>query len=190
MRIRRRVFAACLVAVSVWLSGCASNPPPMSAEEARAGEDGYLLGPGDKLRITVYNEPGLTGEYIVTPTGTISFPLVGEIQAKSRSIVQVQREIEGKLSRGYIKDARANIEVLNYRPYYIFGEVNKPGQYDYSVGLDVQQAIAAAGGFTYRANQNIVFVRRAKGEERSVDLREGSANVLPGDTIRIGERYF
>jgi polysaccharide biosynthesis/export protein len=80
--------------------------------------------------------------------------------------------------------------VLDYRPYYILGEVNKPGQYPFANGLTIEQAVAAAGGFTYRANRGKVFLRRRAAPERTVELNREAVQVLPGDTIRVGERYF
>ena len=149
------------------------------------------MGAGDRLRITVFGETTLTGEYQVTDDGSVAFPLVGNIPASQGSLVALRDAIQARLAAGYVKDPRVSVEVLTYRPYYILGEVNKPGQYPFVVGLRLDQAIAAAGGFTYRANSRRVFLRRADDTgERTVELRGRSVTVLPGDTLRIGERYF
>lgn len=171
------------------LGGCAAMPPPLAPTTDTAG---YALGPGDKLRITVFNEPSLTGEYAVTGSGTVAFPLIGGVAARDVTIEGLQDAIRAKLAGGgYVKDPRVSVEVLNYRPYYILGEVNRPGEYPYSAGLSIEQAVAAAGGFTYRAQSRHLFIRRARQDgERSVDLRGRTVEVLPGDTIRVGERYF
>ena len=154
-------------------------------------QDVYRLGPGDKLRITVYNESSLTGEYSVSSAGTISFPLIGDIPVRDLSVEALQASLVRRLGAGYVKDPKVSAEILNYRPYYILGEVVKPGEYPYAVGLDIVQAVAAAGGYTYRANTRKVFLRR-RGEaaETRIDIRRRAPLVLPGDTLRIGERYF
>jgi polysaccharide export outer membrane protein len=174
------------------LSGCAGERvAPLAAAGAAADVSGYHLGSGDKLRITVYNEPALTGEYSVTPAGAVAFPLIGAVDVANRTIEQVTADIARRLNAGYVQDSRVSIEVLNFRPFYILGEVNKPGEYPYSSGLTVEKAVALAGGFTYRANSRVVFVRRNNGaDEGSVALRGTPVGVQPGDTIRIGERYF
>jgi len=151
----------------------------------------YHLGSGDRLRITVYNEPALTGEYSVTPAGAVAFPLIGAIAVADRSIEQVTADVVSRLGSGYVRDARVSIEVINFRPFYILGEVNRPGEYPYSSGLTVEKAVALAGGFTYRANNRVVYVRRNNNAgEGSVPIRGIPVGVHPGDTIRIGERYF
>ncbi|WP_156679487.1 polysaccharide biosynthesis/export family protein [Sphingomonas profundi] len=182
------MVAALLLGASVALGGCAATPPPLSA--AAATRDAYALGPGDKLRITVYNEPALTGEYTVTPSSTIAFPLVGDVPVTERTIDTLRQAITTRLADGYVNDPRVSVEVMTFRTYYILGEVNKPGEYPYSVGLTLEQAVATAGGYTYRANKRRIFLRRARAEERSVDLRGTAVSVLPGDTVRVGERYF
>lgn len=178
--------------LSLAMVGCSPTPPPLGASEAGAPADGqYLLGPGDKLRVTVFNEANLTGEYTVSPGGTLSFPLIGTVPAKDASIEALQEAIRTKLAAGFVTDPSVSVEVLNYRPFYVLGEVGKPGEYPYAAGLTLEQAIASAGGYTYRANRRTVFLRRAHGEgERSVDLRGRPVPVLPGDTLRVGERYF
>ena len=151
----------------------------------------YRLDAGDRLRITVFNEPALTGEYAVTSEGSLSFPLIGEVVARGRTPTQLREDLRQRLNDGYVRDARVAVEPVNYRPYYILGEVNKPGQYPYSVGLGIEQAVAAAGGYTYRANRGTAHVRRSEdSRELRIKLRRERVPVLPGDTIRIGERYL
>lgn len=172
------------------LGGCTADPPRL-VPTATTGLSTYKLGPGDKLRITVFDEETLTGEYQVTDNGSVAFPLIGNVPAAKGSLGALQDAIRTRLAAGYVKDPRVSIEVLTYRPYYILGEVNRPGQVPFVVGLRVDQAIAAAGGFTYRANKRKVFLRRADDdEERTVDLRHQSVIIMPGDTLRVGERYF
>lgn len=175
------------------LAGCAGKaPPPLAQEEQASGLAAYRVGAGDKLRITVFNEPSLTGEYNVTPAGAVAFPLIGVVQAGDRTIEDLTRDITGRLAGAYLNDPRVSVEVLNYRPFYILGEVNRPGEYPYASGMTIEQAIAKAGGFTYRANEKTAFLRRQTAPgERAVPLRAAApVSLLPGDTIRVGQRYF
>jgi polysaccharide export outer membrane protein len=186
-------FQAVLAAVMlVLLAACGGGGGDVP--RARIVDDAapYTLGPGDKLRITVFGEETLTGEYGVTGAGDVSFPLIGNIPVAGRTVEDLQAELTTRLGAGYIADPRVSAEIINYRPYYILGEVARPGQYNFAVGLTVEQAVAAAGGFTYRANSRRVFLKRATDtREMLVDLRETpSFPVRPGDTIRVGERFF
>lgn len=152
--------------------------------------DDYRLGVADKVRIIVFNEEALSGEFSVSDTGTLSLPLIGDVQARGRSPREIVKDITAKLADGYLREPRVSLDVLTYRPFYIMGEVTKPGEYPYTNGLTVMNSVARAEGFTYRANKGKVFIKRAgEAEERryplSADLR-----VYPGDTVRIGERFF
>lgn len=181
---------AFLLAFPALLSACSGNSGLAYATPDEPAP--YTLGPGDRLRITVYGEETLTGEYRVTGAGDVSFPLIGNVSAQGMTVEQLQQELTSQLGSGYITDPRISAEIIDYRPYYVLGEVGKPGEYTYSVGLTLQQAVAAAGGFTYRANDEKIFLKRAdQTREVLVDLEEYPAFPLrPGDTIRVGERYF
>lgn len=168
------------------LGACATMPstPPAEAETAE-----YRLGPGDQLRITVFNEAELTGQYLVGSQGSIAYPLVGEVRAAGLTIPEFSTSLQQALSQ-YIRQPNVSVEVANYRPFFILGEVQRPGTYPYSASLTVLNAVATAGGFTYRANQTRVYIRHAnETEEHAVQLSIATP-VLPGDTIRIGERLF
>jgi polysaccharide export outer membrane protein len=188
--IARLFQVSTFLAAALMLQSCGNLPPPLAASDATEN-DVYHLGAGEKLRITVFSEPTLTNDYSITSEGTISFPLIGTINAKGATIEQVSESIRSRLADGYLKDPRIGVEVLTYRPYYILGEVNRPGQYPYTNGMTIEQAVAAAGGYTYRANKNVVIIRRNGVDgEKSVNLRTRSIPVLAGDTIRVAERYF
>ena len=150
----------------------------------------YHLGSGDKLRIIVFGEDSLTGEFFVSAGGKVSFPLIGDIDAAGLTIPQLQKAIEAKLADGYLKEPRVSAEVLNYRPFYILGEVMKPGEYPYTSGLTVLNAVATAEGFTYRADSHKVFIKRATSPGEHEYPLTTATPVQPGDTIRIGERFF
>ncbi|MFN3513210.1 MAG: polysaccharide biosynthesis/export family protein [Phenylobacterium sp.] len=164
----------------------------LKPEEAAAADviRDYRLGPADKVRITVFGEETLTGEYSVSGAGFISFPLIGEVRASDRTLAQVREEIRAKLADGYLREPRISAEVLTFRPFYILGEVNRPGQYPYTDGLTVPKAVATAGGFTYRANQKRVFIKRSDSPNEETYNLTAETVVAPGDIIRIGERFF
>jgi polysaccharide export outer membrane protein len=167
----------------------ASEAPPKPAAAAYVGSD-YRLGPGDKIRLNVFGEESLSGQFVVSGNGKVSLPLIGEVNAANLTVPEFQSEVDAALRQGYLKEPRISAEVLTYRPFYILGEVNKPGEYPYSSGLTVLNAVATAGGFTYRAQTKRVFIRRhSETTEKPYELQSETA-VSPGDTIRIGERFF
>lgn len=170
------------------LGGCATVPStPEAAAGAQPAE--YQLGPGDQLRITVFNEAELTGQFVVGSQGAISYPLVGSVAAAGLTIPQFTERLQHALTE-FIRQPNVSVEVANYRPFFILGEVQRPGTYPYSASLTVLNAVATAGGFTYRANRNRVFIRHAnEAEERAYPLTIATP-VMPGDTVRIGERLF
>ena len=138
----------------------------------------------------VYGEPDITGEYEVDTNGQISVPLAGHIGAEGLTTKQLEHAIASALARGIVRDPRVNVEVALYRPYYILGEVKKSGEYPYRLGLTVMDAVATAGGFTYRANESKVYLRRAGASSEEVLSLDNPVPVLPGDNIRVPERYF
>ncbi|MDE1914562.1 MAG: polysaccharide export protein [Sphingomonadales bacterium] len=151
----------------------------------------YRLGPDDKVHITVYGEDRLTGDYMVTSKGLVSFPLIGDIPAAGRSLGEVQEDIRQRLAAGYIRDPRVAIEVGNFRSFYVLGEVNKPGEYPYRTNLTLDQAVATAGGYSYRANKKKIILHHAGRPEQVVQLGKlETIGLQPGDTIRIPERFF
>ena len=154
-------------------------------------DQGYRLGAGDKVRIIVFGEESLTGEYLVPGgAGKISFPLVGDVTAGGLTVGQLEKELVDALSDGFLKQPRVSIEVLEYRPFFILGEVMKPGEYPYTNGLTVLNAVATANGFTYRADTHKVYIKRATDSGEQQYQLTTSTPVEPGDTIRIGERFF
>lgn len=185
-----RLLLAPLCALAV--AACASAPLP-AGTAAFAVDTGheYKLGPGDKVRVTVFGEEALSGEFIVANNGAVAVPLIGEVQAGGMTPSNFQIAVQEKLtSSGMVKSPRVSTDVISYRPYYILGEVSKPGQYPYAVGLTATKAVATAGGFTYRANNKVIYVTR-EGTTREVPVSLTAASTIgPGDTIRIAERYF
>ena len=189
----RRSFSAFMAAIVGALVLCGPVlAQSRNAAPAAAGTDfEYRLGAGDKLRVIVFGETSLSGEFFVSGAGAIAFPLVGEINVQGRTIPQIQAAIEDKLRDGYLKEPKVSAEVLNYRPFYILGEVMRPGTYPYTNGLTVLNAVATASGFTYRADKRKVYIKRAANDAGEVQQElTPSTPVEPGDTIRIGERFF
>jgi len=168
------------------LAGCGttSSTPVGVAERAE-----YRLGSGDELRITVYGEAELTGQFRVGSQGTIAYPLVGDVRAAGLTVAEFTTSLQEVL-REYIRTPNVSVQVTNYRPFFILGEVQRPGTYPYSTNLTVLNAVATAGGFTYRANRGRVYIRHANEAQEHAYPLTIATPVLPGDTVRIGERLF
>ena len=168
----------------------ASGPDAQDGDAEKLGPVEYHLGSSDRVRVIVYAEPSLSGEFYVSGNGKESLPLIGEIQAAGLTVKAFQDEIQNALKDGYLKDPRVSVEVLTYRPFYIMGEVDKPGQYPFTSDLTVMNAVATAGGFTYRANKGRVYIKHMGDQKERGYPLTSTAPVSPGDTIRIGERLF
>ncbi|MBI1383307.1 MAG: polysaccharide export protein [Rhizobiales bacterium] len=150
----------------------------------------YRLRPGDRLKVTVFQEAELSGEYEVSVHGRVALPLIGEVAATGFSIQEFKEAVTARLADGYLRQPRVSVEVLNYRPFYVHGEVRGAGEFKYQPGISFRDAIAMAGGSTYRADESyIILVRHGDGREIKVPL-PSQYLVLPGDNIRIPERFF
>jgi polysaccharide export outer membrane protein len=151
----------------------------------------YRLTAGDKVKVTVYNEQDLTGEFQVNDAGNVSFPLAGDIPAAGATVAEFQERLATRLRKGLIKHPRISAEVSTYRPFNVIGEVKNAGQYPYRPGLTLHDAVAMAGGFTYRANTHTAYVRHLEaGGEATVQTDTEQVAIAPGDNIRIPERFF
>jgi polysaccharide export outer membrane protein len=181
-------LAACLVVGFGIVAGLTAAPA--RAQEPIRVIPPYHLGADDKIRVITFGEDALSGEFLIGGSGKVSMPLVGEVQAAGKTIPEFQKEVEAALKEGYIKDPKVSVEVLTYRPFYILGEVQKPGEYPYSNGLTVLNAVATANGFTYRANSKRVFIKRSDTNSEEEYPLTSLTPVAPGDTIRIAERFF
>lgn len=174
-----------LIAVFVTAAVLALSLPAAAQSEAGTGDD-YRLGTGDRVRVTVFGQEQLSGEYEVDATGHIAMPLVSRIQAQNRTAGELETTIATALTPDFLRDPQVSVEVLSYRPFYILGEIRQPGSYPYVNGMTVWNAVALAGGFTYRARKSTVTLRRGDSELR-VPL---DSLVQPGDVIEIRERFF
>lgn len=193
-RLRKIAHAALgSIVLTVSVGGCTTStalPLSAAAQQARlTGE--YKLGVGDKLRINVYNERDLRGEFQVTGGGIISMPLIGNIQAGGLSARELEAALVTRLKDGgFLIDPTVAVEVYAFRPIFVLGEVERPGSFVPQEGTTILGAIANAGGFTYRANTRGVFIRGVdETQEYEVDPNQ-PLKILPGDIIRVGERHF
>jgi polysaccharide export outer membrane protein len=153
-------------------------------------ETEYILGPGDKIKVTVFGNEDLNSETEVDPAGQVTLPLIQQVPAAGKTILQLETEIRRRLSPDFVKNPRLSIEVLNYRPFYIIGEVKNPGSYPFVAGMTIVNAIALAGGYTYRANKDEVLIVRANDPGRKPSAALRTDIVLPGDVIEVKERLF
>ena len=187
----RRLFV--LVAVFLALSACAGpssdGPVTTAPSKTEAGVDDYRLGAEDKVKVSVFGETDLSGEFVVDSSGVLAVPFVGQITAKGLTLREFERAYAAKLREAQIlRDPRVSAEVISFRPIYVLGEVKKPGQYAFVSGMTVQKAVALAEGYTYRASESSVEITRS-GKKFRVDVSP-MTKVLPGDEVRIPERFF
>jgi polysaccharide export outer membrane protein len=185
------LMALIICSISLLAAGCVAPAANVSAPAATVDiVQTYKLGTGDRLRLIVFDEPTLSGEFAINAGGSLALPLIGSIAAAGHTTVELTESIRAKLAGGYLRDPRVSIDVLTYRPFYILGEVMRPGEYPYSIGLTVMNAVAKAQGFTYRANERHIFIKAADSPRENEVALTSATEVHPGDTIRIAERYF
>jgi protein involved in polysaccharide export with SLBB domain len=165
----------------------AAAVPPVSTS---ALDPSYALGSGDKLRVIVFGEDDLGGEFVIDDSGFVRLPLIGQITAAGRTVRQLEEDVATRLGTQYLKDPRVSIEILTFRPFYIIGEVNKPGEYPFVVNMSVLNAVAMAGGYTYRANESSVYIRRKGAPDEEKFPADDTTKLRPGDIINVVERWF
>jgi protein involved in polysaccharide export with SLBB domain len=183
------------------LAACSYNDPtPIVADDSlnlvpgqgghgRSADD-YTLGPNDRMRVIVYGQPNLTGEFVLDGNGALSFPLIGNVNANGMTPTQLQHAIAAKLDPDYLHNPSVSVEVASRRPFYVVGEVQKPGSYPYVTDLTVLDAIATAGGETYRANMSAFYIKREKDGRIVRVAATQESRLQPGDTVMVRERYF
>lgn len=182
----------CLATLAPFLASACSSSGAFPIETAAQPDinQSYQLRAGETVQIITYGEETLTGEFNIGANGILSFPLVGNLKAAGLTPADLGVNIAAALAEGYVLNPQVNVEVKNYRPIYILGEVNKPGEYPYIPDMTVLAAIAKADGFTYRAQQRQIFIKRSD-QPNEVKINLGSnTRIYPGDTIRITERFF
>ena len=195
---RLRTPIVCLIA-ALALSGCMSTsgpvaiaPVPIAYAEPMPVRDGgaYQLGPGDKLRVVVYGQEGLTNSYAIDAAGAITMPLIGSVPARGRTPAGLAADISARLRNGFIRDPSVAVEIESYRPFFILGEVTAPGQYPYVPNMTVESAVAIAGGFSPRAKRDAVTLTRTDASGSGRFVVPLGTPIAPGDTVFISERWF
>jgi polysaccharide export outer membrane protein len=168
---------------------------PPAAQQAYASAQAnyapdYTLDSGDKLRVVVFGQDGITNSYMVDAGGNINLPLIGAVPARGATTQQLSRQITAKLKQGYVREPSVSVEVEAYRPFFILGEVTTPGQYPYVANMTAETAIAIAGGFAPRASKGKVQVtRNAPGQQFNGEVPLNFP-LRPGDTVVVKERWF
>src|SRR4051812_44308209 len=153
-------------------------------------ETGYALDSGDKLRVVVFGQEGLSASYSVDTGGNITMPLIGAVAARGHSPAQLQAAIAAKLRQGFVREPHVAVEVETYRPFFILGEVTLPGQYPYVANMTVETAVAIAGGYTPRAFKRKIEISRQVGGLTEKRVVSPNYPVHPGDTVQVAERWF
>jgi polysaccharide export outer membrane protein len=185
------------------LTASCDTPPNTNPSGQAISGDQSLIGPaaatqageikleaGDKLRVTVFGEDKLSGDYQVNTAGYVALPLAGSVKVAGMTGPETERALEQRFKGPYLRAPRVTVEVLTFRPFYVLGEVQKPGEYPFRTGLNVLSAIAIAGGGTYRANTSKVMIQRSGSTEFREYSQSPSVPIMPGDLIRVPERYF
>ena len=163
---------------------------PFGYASASPYEQPYTLDAGDKLRVVVFGQDGISNSYIVDAGGNVNLPLVGALPARGYSTQQLALMIAARLKQGYVRDPHVTVEIDSYRPFFILGEVTNPGQYPYVANMTAEKAVAIAGGFAPRANKRTVeLTRSAPGQQIKSDVPL-TYPLRPGDTVVVKERWF
>ena len=187
-------FAAVFLLATLALAACAeknliSGPQFATRQGKQPLHRVYRLATGDKLKVSVFGEENLSGTFEVNAFGQVSMPLIGEVPARGLGVNQFHDNVAKKLSAGYLKNPRIAVEILNYRPIFVHGEVKNGGEFQYKNGITLRDAVAMAGGYTYRADQGYLNIAREGEADASVEMPT-DIPVLPGDNIKIPERFF
>lgn len=191
-------WLAAMTVIALGMAACAnggdSGPLKFAEDDAASyalSTQDYRIGSGEKLRIAVFGEPELTREYQIDGAGRLAFPLIGTVKASGMTPAELENLLADKLDPDFVRAANVSVEVLNFRPFYIVGEVRQPGSYQFVPGMTVLNAVALGGGYTYRARESAFVVRRPAGDG-SVNhlLANADTPILPGDIVTVRERYF
>lgn len=191
--IKRWIAFGIVIALGLTLAGCYTDYGPVAAapDPIPAPAAVSFLQLGDRVTVTVYGETELTGVYEVTPNGSLDLPLIGTVKAVGRTPIELERSIADRYKNGkFLDQPKVTVAVVEYRPVYIFGEVVKPGPVPYTSGLNLLTAITTAGGLTYRGDRSTVLIQHAGEQAWTEYPLLASITVLPGDIIRVRERYF
>ncbi len=181
-----KTLLLCLICLNV--AGCVTSSPSVKTLPEEKAD--YTLGIGDNLRIVVFGQPDMSGEYKVEPNGMISFPLIQSVPASGFTSKELEAAITDRLDPDYLVDPRVSVEVLAFRDIYVLGEVNQPGKFEYIPHMTAQQAVAVAGGYTYRAEESSAEITRHVKGALSTFTVDDKTMLKPGDTVVIKRRWF
>ena len=194
LRGSRMIRNLALVAICAGLAACASTSlQTMSVSQANSElASGYRIDAGDQLKVTVFDEESLTGEYEVGIGGMLALPLIEPVEVRNKQPAEVAQLVEQHLLQGgYVLDPRVSVEILEHRSFFILGEVATPGEYSHNGGLTLEQAVAKAGGYSARADKaQVILKRQAWDESRVIKLGQSALMIAPGDTITVRESFF
>jgi protein involved in polysaccharide export with SLBB domain len=184
-------WAAALL-IGLQVAGCYTDFGPIAApsEPIPAAYNSTRLHVGDRIRVIVYGEENLNGVFDVDPAGNVSLPLAGAVRAAGRTTEELHHEIARRYKSEYLQNPQVTVDIVFLRPFFVMGEVLRPGQFEYRNGLNVMNAVSTAGGLTYRGDRSRVLIQHAGEELWSEYPLIPSIPVAPGDQIRIPERYF
>lgn len=188
-------IAGVLTALAFFTTACTTDNSPTPAQDLSTSTIPSQLSEiqieaGDKLRVTVFGEDKLSGDYQVDAAGYVSLPLAGSVQVAGKTAPQLQQALENKFKVSYLRNPQITVEVLAFRPFYVLGEVQKPGEYPFRIGLNVLSAIAIAGGGTFRADTSKVLIQRSGFNDIREYPQSPTIKIMPGDLIKVPERYF
>ena len=180
-----------MLAFAMILSACSSLPSQRAPNSAATPNEEYVLESGNRIRVVVFNETNLSGDFSIDPTGNIFLPLIGNIPSTGITAKTLAVRIEDTLTRAnYMRDPKVSVEVQTFRPFYVLGEVKQPGEFPYTTGMTVLMAIARAGGYDYRAREGeVMLIRNVNGEQQEFRAIERTP-LQPGDIIKVVQRYF
>jgi polysaccharide export outer membrane protein len=196
MRISKGLRIATLIAVTAcWgVVAAAQSAEPMRMADVSpdlvAGANTYRLGSGDQIRVIVYGEDDLGGQFTVDGNGFVSLPLIGQVKASGFAAPDLEIAITNKLADGYVNNPKVSVEVTTYRPFYVIGQVNKPGEYAFVNGMTVLNAVALAGGYTAQADDADVYVRRNGTAREQEVAADQTTRIYPGDVVRVSQTTF
>lgn len=183
MRILMSFIALSMTAATVACAGPSAGLPPLAA----VAPGPYQLGPGDQIRLTVFGLDALNNTYLVGDTGAISLPMIGTVEASGKTVARFESDIaESIRARQLMLDPKVSAQILAYRPFFIMGEVQRPGQYPYVPGMSMMTAVSVAGGYTFRADTKALTVTRSSTKGRA----SPESSVQPGDLIQVQESWF
>jgi protein involved in polysaccharide export with SLBB domain len=174
------------------VSGCSSIAQISDGEQQQILAEAQTprLQAGEKIRVNVYGEASLSGDYQIDPSGFVSVPLAGNIKAVGLTQNELAQALATSFRSQYLKNPKVTVSVAEFRPFYIIGEIEKPGSYPYTSGLNVLSAVAIAGGTTYRASKSAILIQHP-GESALREYKiDASVPILPGDIIKVPQRYF